>query len=290
MNTLIAYTLILFVTLIIVYVFLKIYSAYIRRPESYPSARFIQKLGQRAITQRIACLGDSITQGDVGVSYVGLVERYFSSQPVAFLNAGINSDLSSTLLRRLDEVIAAKPMLVTVLIGTNDVWASLNPQITFGLRFQGKIRETPTFEGYKDNIVKILRRLKTETAASIAILSLPLISEDIGHPVNRLGDQYSDYLREVAGQMDVEYLPLREKQKDYLRGRSRPAKYTYDDTFRPLMVGMACYLLGISWDKIADLNGNQLSVDNIHSNTCAAQMMAELVEDFIQRHSKLQPA
>ena len=284
MNTLIAYTLIIFVTLIMLYVLLKIYSAYIRRPESYPSARFIQKLQQRAITQRIACLGDSITQGDVGVSYVRMVERHFSSQPVAFLNAGINSDLSYTLLRRLDEVIAAKPMLVTLLIGTNDVWASLNPQITFGLRFQGKIHEPPTFEGYKDNIAKILRRLKTETAASIAILSLPLISEDIGHTVNRLGDQYSDYLREVARQMDVEYLPLREKQKEYLRGRSRRAKYTYDDTFRLLMVGVVYYLLGISWDKMADLNGNQLSVDNIHSNTCAAQMIAELVEDFIQRH------
>ncbi len=290
MNTLTAYGLTLCASLLVVYVLLKFYRAYVRRPDSYPSAGYIQKLQQRSITQRIACLGDSITQGDVGASYVRMVERHFSSQHVAFLNAGINSDLSYTLLRRLDEVITAKPMLVTILIGTNDVWASINPQIAFGLRFQGKIHGTPTFEGYKDNITRILRRLKTETSASIAVLSLPLISEDIGHAVNQLGDQYSDSLRELARQMDVEYLPLREKQKEYLRGRVRRAKYSYDDTFRLLMVGVVYYLFGMSWDEMADLNGNQLSVDNIHCTTRSAQMIAELVEDFIQRHSKLRPA
>lgn len=132
-----------------------------------------------------------------------------------------------------------------------------------------------------------MHRLKTETTASIAILSLPLISEDIGHVVNQLGDQYSNYLREVARQMDVEYLPLREKQKEYLRERSQRAKYTYDDTFRLLAYCIFYYLLGTSWDKMAELHGNQLSIDNLHSNTCAAQMIAELVEDFIQRHSML---
>ena len=290
MNTLTAYILIIFVTLIMLYVLLKIYRLLIRRPDSYPSASFIQKLQQRAISQRIACLGDSITQGDVGVSYVRMVERHFSSQSVAFLNAGINSDLSYTLLRRLDEVIAAKPMLVTLLIGTNDVYARMSPPMTVGLLLQGKIHETPTFESYKGNIARILHRLKTETSASIAILSLPLISEDIGHTVNQLGDQYSDYLREVARQMDVEYLPLREKQKEYLRGRFQRTKYAYEDSFRLILTCIFYHLLGISWDKMAEFHGNQLSIDNFHSNTCTAQMIAELVKDFIQRHSQLQPA
>ncbi len=290
MNTLTAYVLTLCVSLLVLYVLFKFHRAYIRRPNSYPSAGYIQKLQQRSITQCIAFLGDSLTQGDVGVSYVRMVEKRFASQPVAFLDAGINSDCSYTLLRRLDDVIASKPVLVTVLIGTNDVWASMNPQIALGLRFQGKIHNTPTFEGYKDNIAKMLSRLKTETSASIAILSLPLISEDVGHAVNRLGDRYSGYLRKLPRQMDVESLPLREKQKEYLRGRTQRAKYSYDDTFRLLMVGVVYYLLGISWDKIADLNGNLLSVDNIHCTTRSAQMIAELVEDFIQRHSKLRPA
>ena len=48
------------------------------------------------------------------------------------------------------------------------------------------------------------------------------------------------------------------------------------------MVGAGAlhYLLGMSWDRIAERRGLTLTVDLVHLNDCAGRVVAELVEEF----------
>jgi acyl-CoA thioesterase-1 len=77
---------------------------------------------------RIVTLGDSITQaGAEPGGYVWLMDRYlkaiYPSTPIEIVNAGISGHKSTDMQARFErDVLAAKPQLVTISVGVNDVW------------------------------------------------------------------------------------------------------------------------------------------------------------------------
>ena len=261
----------------------KMYRTFVRRPSSYPTAKYLAELGRsRPTAPRLVCLGASITQGDIGASYVSLLERRLAGSGWAVLNAGINGDLAVNILARLGDVIAAQPTVVTLQIGTNDINASMSPQNYQNYVRMGKITQPPTFADYQANVTEIVRRLRTETQARVAVLSIPLITEDLDHEVNQRGDRYSAHLQEVASELNVGYLALRERQKAYLTTTAKKGGQPYENTGRLGMSAIVWSLLGLSWDKIAERYGNRLTIDNIHSNSISAQMIADLIEGFVR--------
>ena len=265
-----------------VYAGYRIYRFFIRRPASYPSPTYIQRIQRSHPTAaRLVCLGDSITQGDIGASYVRLLEKHLSPPSWVVMNAGINGDLSNNALARLDDVIAAQPSAITILIGTNDIHCSMSKENYETYVRLGKIKQPPSFADYQANMTEILRRLQHTTQARIALIFIPLMSENVDHEVNKRGDQYSRYLRDTASRLKIHYLPLREAQKSYLETNDKKGCPSYENTGR-LQRSLIWSFLGMSWDKIAERNDNQLSVDNIHSNSQTASMIAGLIERFVQ--------
>jgi acyl-CoA thioesterase-1 len=79
---------------------------------------------------RIVTLGDSITQGGGQPGgYVWLLDRYlnaiYSATPITVVNAGISGQKAPDMQARFErDVLAAKPQLVTISVGVNDVWHS----------------------------------------------------------------------------------------------------------------------------------------------------------------------
>ena len=49
-----------------------------------------------------------------------------------------------------------------------------------------------------------------------------------------------------------------------------------------MLAGMQAMLLGRSWDEVARRNGLAVLTDHIHLNDRAADVVAELVGDFIE--------
>jgi len=267
-----------------VYTGYRIYRIFIRRPASYPTAAYIQRIRRsHPAAARLVCFGDSITQGDVGASYVRLLEKRFSPPAWVVMNAGINGDLSNNALARLDDVIAARPAAIAILIGTNDIHCGMSKENYENYVRLGKIKQPSSFADYQMNVAEMLRRLQRDTQARIALVSLPLISEDVDHEVNQRGDQYSSYLRDTASRLKLDYLPLREAQKTYLQTAAKKRGQPYENTGRLTVFAVVWSFLGMSWDKIAERYGNHLSVDNMHSNSQAAKMIAGLIEGFVQQ-------
>ena len=79
---------------------------------------------------RIVTLGDSITQGGGQPGgYVWLLDRYLNAvyprTPITVVNAGISGHKATDMQARFErDVLAAKPQLVTISVGVNDVWHS----------------------------------------------------------------------------------------------------------------------------------------------------------------------
>ena len=136
--------------------------------------------------QKIAFLGDSITQGGVGPQgYVTLVMRGLEANGVkaACIPAGISGHKSNDMLGRLNnDVLAKKPDWMTLSCGVNDVWHGAN-----GV----------PLDKYKENITKIVDQCQA-AGVKVMILTSTMIGEDQPNPNNQKLVAYNDFLRALA--------------------------------------------------------------------------------------------
>lgn len=245
-------------------------------PENYPNAQNRQQIDSSK--KVLVCFGDSNTHGNVSYNWVNDLSSQMSDYQV--FNAGINSDLTYTLLRRIDEVIACKPDFITILIGTNDVNSTMGKIMEKRYQDLSRVSKdiSPNFEGFKKNYIEIIRQLKAKTQARIAVMSLPVMGEDLAHEANLKADKYSDFIKQLATDHQLIYLPVREKQKEFLQKNPQPLKNKFEETYKLLNFSViGYYLLGKSWDEISAKHGFQLTPDNLHQNSIAGGMIRDLV-------------
>jgi lysophospholipase L1-like esterase len=231
----------------------------------------------------VVLLGDSITHGRIGVNYVDIIEEQLGRERFEFINAGINSELAWNNLQRIDDVIQCDPDIVTVLVGTNDANAVMAEVTMKSYVRRMKLPRAPDIDWYRECLTTLVKRLKTDTNARIALLSIPTIGEDSNHLVFTKSSEYSEIVHDVAKDLDVAYLPLHEKMVEHLRVNEMNATYPYEGYYVGIFkVIMSHYLLRKSWDDIARDSGFSLHVDYLHLNTAGAQMIADLISDFIK--------
>jgi len=249
-------------------------------PENYPNPQNRQQID--ASKKVLVCVGDSNTHGNVSYNWVNDLSSQLADYHV--FNAGINSDLTYTLLQRIDDVIACKPNFITILIGTNDVNSTMGKIMEKRYQDLGRVSKdiSPNFEDFKKNYIEIIRQLKTKTQANIAVMSLPVLGEDLAHEANQKADKYSEFVKQLATGEQLIYLPVREKQKVFLQKNPQPLKYKFEEAYKLLnFSAINHYLLGKNWDEISTMHGFQLTPDNLHQNSIAGGMIKDLVKDAI---------
>ncbi len=152
---------------------------------------------------RIVTLGDSITKGvRKGVkpdeTFASLLQASLKKKGmnVEVKNVGIGGERTDQALKRLDDVIALKPRVVTVMYGTNDSYVDA-----------GKNRSRITADEYRQNLEKIAKRLKAAGIQPI-FMTEPRwgkAARDNGageHPNQRL-EQYMVACRKAARQLKI---------------------------------------------------------------------------------------
>ena len=72
----------------------------------------------------VACIGDSLTHGNIGQSWVDYLRKEFPNY--IFLNEGINANTTWQVLQRLEPIFECKPDLIILMIGTNDALGSFD--------------------------------------------------------------------------------------------------------------------------------------------------------------------
>ncbi len=248
-------------------------------PVNHP--RVFLKQGRKKETRiLVVCAGDSITHGMASANYVDKLRLKFSGEGYEFVNAGINGNLAWNLLRRLDEIIACQPDVVTVLIGTNDVNATFSPEWEENYRKEQGITEKPTLAWYRSNLARIVERLKSETHARIAVLDLPMVGEDLKSAMNLKVEQYNAVIQAVTAEKGVTYLPLHQRLALLLPAHHTPPPYEGSKEVM-LQAMLKHHVLRKSWDQVSVEQGLTLLTDHIHLNDRAARVIAELVGSFL---------
>lgn len=251
-----------------------------KRPRNNPKCYQKEASSRQKI---VACLGDSHTQGTMAHNFVNDLIQALSDKGYSFINAGVNGDLVYNVLSRVNEVISCHPDYVIILIGTNDILARLSKSNEIHFEVKKHLPQQPTEEWFIENLRQLITVLKQKTSAKIAILSLPLISEDTDSLAFKAAVNYSHDIFEVASEMNVTYLPLNEKQLNYFEvHRPRQNKSVVRTPLAYFIPSFKHYILRKSWEQISEEAGLSLTIDTVHQNKVAAEMIEQLIIDFLE--------
>ena len=139
---------------------------------------------------------------------------------------------------------------------------------------------------YESNLGTIVKRLKQETDARLALLSLAVIGEDLEHEANRKVNLYNEVVRRVAREENIAYLPLH-RAHGRLSSRPRrgagqlPPRLEYRDGLHNTGNALALHATGLSWDEVSRRNGLLVTTDGLHLNSVGAGMIADLIEAWL---------
>ncbi|MBN1882344.1 MAG: SGNH/GDSL hydrolase family protein [Deltaproteobacteria bacterium] len=272
------------VLVVFVVIFYTALSRAAQKPPDNRPAVYISEVMPESDLPTLVCAGDSITHGRVSHNYVDLLAERLNGE-VDVINAGINGELAWNLLARSDEIIACDPEYVTILIGTNDANGSMSEEKGRAQIKEMGLPQTPTKEWYKENLIALCEKLIAYTDAEIALLSLPPINEDIDHEAYARAMEYSLVIEEVADELDLAYLPLNETMDASLRGAGGNPAIGYEDQTKAMYIGIAKhFVLKKSFEEIADANGCLLITDTLHLSETGANIVADLIEEFVREH------
>lgn len=233
--------------------------------------------------KRLLLVGDSITHGSVSYNFADELARRLGKD-VQVINGGINSNLTINVLRRMPDLVACNPDLVAILIGTNDVNSTLHPKFLERYRKTMEIEGTPDENEYQRNLLKIVESFQSlNSKPKIAVLSLPVIGEDLNSPANQRVREYSKIIGKISQKTNTTYLPLNETQRDYLEDKSTADSQCDRPHLRMEISVAKHYLLGMDYDSISKSNGFYLVTDCLHLNETAGKMVADLIQGFVEK-------
>ncbi|MEW2068694.1 GDSL-type esterase/lipase family protein [Streptomyces sp. NPDC007346] len=238
------------------------------------------------MTTRVACLGDSLTRAQLSVDYLDLLERRHPPGDVRLARFAANGDFAHNLSRRLDPVVADPPDVITVLIGTNDARASLAGYPVEQAMKRKRLPERPSAGRFQQCLGAVVERLRRETDATIGLLSLPVLGQQLDGAAAQASRAYSRMIAEVATTTGATYLPLHERQTEELR-EADPPPIPYRELTTAAGAGalLRHAVLRRGLDTVSRRRGLVLTTDHIHQNSRGAALVAEVIDTCLPTRS-----
>jgi lysophospholipase L1-like esterase len=240
------------------------------------------------MSETIACLGSSTTASRGTYKWIDELQRRPQNSRFRFVNLGVGGDLSFNTVGVLDKVITSQPERVIILIGTNDILASVFPNFRRFVRLVKRLSEVPSPARFCENLNHIVDTLRRRTDARIGLSSLAPLGEDPNsrHPVqarlNELIATYNGVIRGVASTGRALYIPFSESFQEHLvsAGTTKPfTRFSFASFYRDYVLREM--ILRQSFDEIARSNGWQFHIDGIHLNTTGGQILVGAVQQFL---------
>ena len=183
---------------------------------------------------RIVFLGDSLTEGVDGASYLRVLTGEIATDPqfhdVTLINAGLGGDTVRNLARRVGrDVVPHAPDWVVVFVGVNDcrtwyvrrslpTWATLASGYYF-LRRKGIWRAVTPLR-YREGLRALVDNLRARTQAQIALCTPATASESRDPRAERMLEEYVAAVRDVARERSCALIDVRTA---FLTALSTPA-------------------------------------------------------------------
>lgn len=230
----------------------------------------------------ILCIGDSITLGMVGYSYIP-----FADKKQQLVNLGVNGESLRGGVRRLCRYMRKRAYreadTVIFALGTNDILLPyLGNRSRFWhmqYRFRNIIRsfcsDIGEFAGYYEEAV---RQMKSN-GYKVVLVGLPYI-QLADYPLGKV-EAYNSCIRSLARTYDAEFIDIYEIQKKRVR-LDRTCSWGRLNVGR-IADGLYMLLFPGRKDALSRRRGLDVTVDGVHFNSRSARMLAEAIRRALER-------
>ncbi len=250
-------------------------------PKENPYNYMKKNVGSIKTKKRIVFVGDSLTHGNMSVNYVDMISKKLGTNNYDYINAGMNSELAYNVLKRIESIIACEPDIITIMIGSNDAHREIELYNEQSSEKRLNLPRKASKEWFSENLEKIVQELLQKTDAKIALCSIPPLGEDQSTLAFKQTIGYSKLILEIAEKFKVQYLPVNEKMIIFLDQNPSTPKYGANHRLVE-EIATKHFLLRKSFDTLSIEYGFSLFTDNLHLNSKGANIISELVVEFIQ--------
>lgn len=229
----------------------------------------------------VAVIGASIVRGRASVDFVRMLRQQHLE--LAFVNGGVNGRVCFEMLEDLDRVLACDPAWAVILVGTNDVQATLSDENREMTRRSKGLPQAPSAEWFGECLREVVGRLQA-AGTIVGVCSLPPLGQDLGALPNDAVRRFNEVIREVTDDTGASYLPVHERMAQVIVGSGREQGPAWTGSWRPGLESLVeHYTLGRSYDDIAQRAGYLMSPDGVHLDTAGARIVANAVGEFLGR-------
>ncbi|PJZ79606.1 SGNH/GDSL hydrolase family protein [Leptospira meyeri] len=233
-------------------------------------------------SSKIVFLGDSITHGRVSYDYVASIAKHPSLVDYQVINEGINSRLTVQILEQLENLKQLNPDIVFLLIGTNDLKATLSEEEYNRYANLWKLKDPVTEESFVRNLTKIIQTIRKETKAKLVVFSPPVLGEDPNSIPFQRSKRFAELTKEVVTKEKAIYKPLHETLAKGLEESKQSFRKPYlQSTWGMYWTILRYYSTTASWDDLGDSNGYYYLTDAIHLNERGGKILEAMALEEI---------
>ena len=212
---------------------------------------------------KIALIGDSLTEGRPGVSFVNMLKERFPND--SFVNLGKPGETVKSLYSRLTKTgIGNDYDLAFLWIGTNDVYSKLL-----------KVQAQPVVENLEEfnEVYQQVLDIVMSSSEKVVAVSPALVGEQIENPSNKEIKELSTLIQSLSEKQHMYYLDLHAVfEKALANGNS--SGYISTNPFR-VMFDVFFYKNEARIDQLSTKRGLQLTLDGIHLNSAGAKIVSD---------------
>jgi lysophospholipase L1-like esterase len=227
---------------------------------------------------KITFYGDSLTEGNFGVSFMDVLRRKLPSYEL--LNYGEGGDTVISLYHRMARMQPLEPTDIAVLwIGVNDVFA----RMTWLYRIIHKIRKKPYASNRSEWLSYYRAMLDILSDCSRWIITIPplLLGEDLESMWNRKLEAMSVDVRDLSNEFEnVRYANLREVLMAKLAEREG-SSYLPTSMMQFLRDKSTC-VTNEEVDRRSSDRGLIFTLDGVHLNRAGAEIVTDFLKDRIE--------
>jgi lysophospholipase L1-like esterase len=228
------------------------------------------------MTKRILFVGDSITEGKIGIGYVDIIQRNFPEFQCQ--NYGRGGDTLSGIFTRLFKILKADTEYYDVLIieaGHNDLFL---PYVKSKWKFTSIRKVTPLnkIESVYNNGLEMVGLL---SKAKIILTTLSCLGEDFSSQINQKRRFINDKIKEIGSKHEA-YLADVSSVFDKILRKSFSSYNLIDhplnmvlDYFRSKRTNLV--------EKICKKRGLMLTIDGGHLNSKGAMIYAKEISRIL---------
>jgi len=226
---------------------------------------------------KIYFIGDSLTKGVIGVSYVDFLKKKLSKYEL--INLGKNGDTVISLYRRLRKISFDDPSdIAFIWVGTNDVLVNVSwtfPLIKM-LFYQPWTSECKKFSECYSKLLDLL----VIKLSKIFVVSPLFIGEDMNNNWNSKLNELSINVEELSNQYNsVEFIDLRMVFSSKLNNK-KISKYIANSTILTIFDEFR-YKSNMDYDELSRKRGLHYTIDGIHLNSDGAKVVSDVFLDKI---------